>query len=164
MIVVSDTTPLISFLKINKLHLFEKIFGKVIIPQAVFDELTKNIRFSIESEQIIREKFIVVENVHNTEAVDILRRATGLDKGESESIVLADELKADLLLMDEAKGRDVSIQMGHQIMGTIGVLMAAYEEKLLSADDIKECINNLKKAGRHIGQRYYNILLKRLDG
>lgn len=47
--------------------------------------------------------------------------------------------------MDEAKGRDVSIQVGHQIMGTIGVLMAAYEEKLLSADDIKECINNLKK-------------------
>lgn len=44
--------------------------------------------------------------------------------------------------MDEAKGRDVSIQVGHQIMGTIGVLMAAYEEKLLSADDIKECINN----------------------
>lgn len=164
MIVVSDTTPLISFLKINKLHLFEKIFGKVIIPQAVFEELTKDIRFSLESEQIVREKFIVVENVHNTEAVDILRRATGLDKGESESIVLADELKADLLLMDEAKGRDVSIQVGHQIMGTIGVLMAAYEEKLLSADDIKECINNFKKAGRHIGQRYYNILLKRLDG
>ena len=40
MIVVSDTTPLISLLKIQKMDLLEKLFGQVMIPKAVFDELT----------------------------------------------------------------------------------------------------------------------------
>ena len=103
MIVVSDTTPLISLLKISRLDLLEKLFGEVLIPSAVFNELT------------------------------------------------TDELNAELLLMDEAKGRNVSSQMGLQIMGTIGILMAAYEE------------HGLKRAGRHIGQRHYHILLSRLN-
>ena len=128
MIVVSDTTPLISLLKISRLDLLEKLFGEVLIPSAVFNELTTDERFQLEANQIRQEKFIVVKEVNNLESVSILKRATGLDQGESEAIVLTDELNAELLLMDEAKGRNVSSQMGLQIMGTIGILMAAYEE------------------------------------
>ena len=53
MIVVSDTTPLISLLKIDKVYLLEKLFGKILIPQAVFDELVIDKRF-IEEADIIR--------------------------------------------------------------------------------------------------------------
>ena len=98
------------------------------IPQAVFNELTVDERFQMEANQIKNKKFILVKAVNNFESVGILKRAVGLDQGESEAIVLADELKADLLLMDEAKGRKVSVEMGHKIIGTIGILMAAYEE------------------------------------
>ena len=124
MIVVSDTTPLISLLKINRIDLLEKLFGDVLIPQAVFDELTVDERFRLEADEIRQKKFIVVKPVNNPESASILKRAAGLDQGESEAIVLSDELKADLLLMDEAKGRNVSAQMGLRIMGTIGILMA----------------------------------------
>ena len=162
MIVVSDTTPLISLLKINRLDLLKKLFGDVLIPQAVFDELTDDERFRLEADQIREKKFIVVKPVNNPESTNILKRATGLDQGESESIVLTDELKADLLLMDEAKGRNISAQMGLRIMGTIGILMAAYEEDELSSDEVRECIAGLQHAGRHIGQRHYQMLLSRL--
>ena len=49
MIVVSDTIPLISLLKINRLELFVKLLGLVLIPRAVFNELTMNERFQIEA-------------------------------------------------------------------------------------------------------------------
>ena len=162
MIVVSDTTPLISLLKINRIDLLEKLFGKVLIPDAVFSELTVDERFQLEADQIRQKEFIVVKSVTNSEAASLLRRATGLDKGESEAIVLTDEWKAELLLMDEAKGRNVSAQMGLRIMGTIGILMAAYEEQELTSDEVRECISGLQRAGRHIGQRHYQALLDRL--
>ena len=162
MIVVSDTTPLISLLKIKRIGLLEKLFGEVVIPQAVFTELTVDIRFAEEAEVIKNEKFISVKEVSNMASVNILKRATGLDQGESEAIVLSDEIQADILLMDEAKGRKISDQMGIHIMGTIGILMVAYEDDILTADEVKKCIDGLQNAGRHIGHKHYQMLLDRL--
>lgn len=65
MIVVSDTTPLILLLKINRIDLMEKLFGAVMIPTAVFDELTADKRFQLEANQITQTKFIVVKPVTN---------------------------------------------------------------------------------------------------
>ena len=163
MIVVSDTTPLISLLKIDRIDLLEKLFGNVLIPQAVYEELTVDEHFKMEADQLKQKEFIVIQPVTNRESVSILKRATGLDQGESEAIVLTDEIHAELLLMDEAKGRVVSTQMGFRIMGTIGVLMAAYEEHELTSDEVKECVLRLQRAGRHIGQRHYQILLNMLN-
>lgn len=163
MIVVSDTTPLISLLKIDRIGLLERLFGQVLIPQAVFDELTADERFKLEADQIRQKQFIIVKAVRNPESANILKRATGLDQGESEAIILTDELAADVLLMDEAKGRAVSFQMGFKIMGTIGILMGAYEEGELTADEVRECVEGLQRAGRHISQKHYRMLLERLD-
>ena len=163
MIVVSDTTPLISFLKIGHIDLLEKLFGRVLVPQAVYDELTVDMRFEEEVRQIEQSTFIEVRSVKNPESVSVLKRVTGLDKGESEAIVLADELKADVLLMDEVKGRTVSNEMGIKVMGTIGMLMAAYERKELTSKEARECIDTLQRVGRHISQKYYQMLLDMLS-
>ena len=48
MIVISDTTPIISLIKIDKLFLLQKLFGKVIIPQAVYDELVSNPKYTMK--------------------------------------------------------------------------------------------------------------------
>lgn len=163
MIVVSDTTPIISLLKINRLDLLEKLFGEVLIPKSVYEELTTDKRFEEEAKTVKNTPYIISVSVSNPEAVRILRMATGLDQGESEAIVLTDELKADLLLMDEAKGRMISGQMGLTIMGTIGLLIGAYEDKIITSEEIRMCIDNLQRAGRHIGERHYQMLLDRVQ-
>ncbi|MFQ9961348.1 MAG: DNA-binding protein [Roseburia inulinivorans] len=95
MIVVSDTTPLISLLKVGHLDLLDKYFGEVQIPQAVFDELTSNKRFALEAEEIRNCPYIRVVQIEDDKSVDIIRRVTGLDLGESEAIILTDNLHSD---------------------------------------------------------------------
>lgn len=162
MIVVSDTTPLISLMKTGHLNLLEKYFGEVQIPEAVFRELTSNKRFADEAEQIRGCPFIHIVKINDYKSVNLLRRATGLDLGESEAIVLSDDVYADLLLMDEAKGRDVAEQMQIKIMGTIGFLMASYQSGNITADEIKNCIRVLRDSGRHIGEEYLQMLLDQI--
>ena len=58
MIVVSDTTPLISLLKADALSLLESLFGEVLIPDAVYMELTSNPDFADEAGIINHSSFI----------------------------------------------------------------------------------------------------------
>lgn len=163
MIVIADTTPLISLLKIKRLDLLQKLFGEVFIPDAVYMELTSDKRFIDETYAVTHASYIKSVSVSNPGAVRILRIAEGLDQGESEAIVLTDELNADVLLMDEAKGRAVSGRMGITVMGTVGILISAYEDGLITSEEARTCIDGLQKSGRHIGERHYRMLLDRLQ-
>ena len=60
MIVVSDTTPLISLMKADRLGLLEHLFQEVLIPEAVFAELTTNPKHQQETEQIKMRSFVRV--------------------------------------------------------------------------------------------------------
>ena len=140
-------------MKIGHLGLAEQLFGEVQIPDAVYMELIANPQFSEEAQQIQKSSFIKRVVIDDSESVDLLKRATGLDQGESEAIILSDTCHADLLLMDEIKGRQVAKQMGLHLMGTVGMLRVAYEEKLFSYEDIVKCIEVLRVNGRHISDR-----------
>ena len=163
MIVVSDTTPLISLLKTGRLDTLEKLFGEVRIPDAVFEELTSNPRYSDEAAAIRSYPYIDIISVSDTDAVEQVSREDGLDLGESEAIVLTQEISADLLLMDEARGRDVARSMGLRITGTVGILLLSYERGILDKDEIKDCVERLRDANRFIGERYLQLLLERIQ-
>lgn len=163
MIVVSDTTPIISLIKIERLNLLNQLFGEIQIPNAVYRELVSNNKYKQEANLIIQTNYIRKVDVKDKKSVDLLKRATGLDEGESEAIILSDETNADILLMDEIKGRQIAKQMGLNIMGTIGILITAFEEKLLSADEIKQCIEILQRTGRYISEQLYKQLMDKIS-
>jgi|LAHS01.1.fsa_nt_gb hypothetical protein len=160
MIIVSDTTPIISLIKIKHLELLKKLFKKVIIPYAVYSELTSNSAFIDEIAEVRNATFLEVLSVNNEEAVRLFSKGTGLDVGESETIVLAEELNAELILMDERKGRIIAKQMGLQITGTLGILIESYHAKLISSNDVQEYMDLLIESGVRISKTLYNNILE----
>lgn len=81
-----------------------------------------------------------------------MQAASGLDDGESEAIILADELKSDVLIMDERKGRKVAQKLGIKITGTVGVLLQAYSETMISSDEIKAYLDRLKNSNIRLSE------------
>lgn len=146
MIIISDTTPIISLIKINRIDLLEKLFGEVLIPDAVFRELTSNETFKNEADIVKSSNFIKTSSIKDKKSLAILQAASGLDDGESEAIILADELHSDVLIIDERSGRKVAKNLGIAITGTVGVLIQAYYENMISEEDVKTCFEYLKNS------------------
>lgn len=159
MIIISDTTPILSLLKAGRLELLEKLYQTVVVPEAVYDELTNNIAYKEEKEVIEKCSFICVEKIHNVESVRILRDVTGLDAGESESLVLYGEKKADLLLIDEHKGRSVARKMGVEHIGTVGILMLAFDKSFLTAEEVLEILKVLLAFDIRLSRKLCNKVL-----
>lgn len=160
MIVVSDTTPILSLLKAGRLELLETLYQTVMLPEAVYDELTCNADYKDERDKIVNCTFLSVEKVHNTESVSILRNVTGLDAGESESLVLYEEQKADLLLIDERKGRSVAKRMSVKHVGTVGVLMQAFDEGIITAEEVRKTLEILLTCDIRLSRELCNKVLE----
>jgi predicted nucleic acid-binding protein len=115
MLVVSDTSPITSLLQIGQADILPAIFGRVLIPSAVNDEL---LRFHPSLPD-----YLQVQAIQNRSAAESLSQE--LDQGEAEAIVLAEECHAEYLLMDERHGRSVAEARGLKIVGLLGVLVIA---------------------------------------
>lgn len=159
MIVISDTTPVISLLKADRLELLRELYGTVLMPEAVYKELTENPVYIKEAEIIKKTHFLSVARVENTTSVNILRAITGLDAGESEALILYGEQKADLLLMDERKGRSVAKQLNIMFMGTVGILMLAFDKNLLQAEEVNLCLDSMITNGIRLDKKICNMVM-----
>jgi len=122
MIVIADATPLNYLVIIDRADLLPRLFGQVLIPPAVFNELQQP-----EASERVRDW---VANAPSWLQVQPLRSPPDpsldyLDAGEREAIALAEELKADQLLIDEADARREAARRNLPFMGTLGVLRSA---------------------------------------
>lgn len=132
MIVVSDTSPITALLTIQKINLLARLYGEVKVPPAVAEEL---LAYHAELPE-----FIQVTPVAYSPLLDEL--AQTLDRGEAEAIVLAKELHADLLLIDESLGRAAARQEHLPVIGLMGVLLVAKKKKLI--DSLGDLIERLE--------------------
>jgi len=123
MIVVSDSTILIGLAKIGKLDLLKEIFSKIFIPEEVFKEVVERGKGKPGSKVIKEAVWIEVQPVKDKIQVSFLLGS--LEKGEAEVLVLARELEADLILLDEEKARKSAVIAGFEIMGLLGLFILA---------------------------------------
>lgn len=118
MIVISDTSPITTLLQIGRIDLLKELYGDVLIPEAVRHELS-TFHQTLPS-------FFKSMQVKNRKEVGRLQKE--IDPGEAEAIVLAKEIHADLLLIDELDGREIAKREGVPFIGLIGVLLQAKED------------------------------------
>src|SRR5215475_5352322 len=121
MIVVSDTSPLTALLTVSEAELLPKLFNEVIVPEAVQTELLRG--------HPRLPAWLRVEPVKNLALVR--HYAKSVDLGEAEAIGLAKELRADHLLIDERKGRNLAIREGVPVLGLVGVVLLAKRRGLI---------------------------------
>jgi predicted nucleic acid-binding protein len=156
MIVVSNTSPLTNLAAIGQLGLLSLLFEHIHIPDAVWKELHAGNVTWPGREDVDAATWITRDRVPASHLLSELMADLG--PGESEAIVLALDLKADLVLLDEKEGRRKAQRVGLRVMGVGGVLLAAKAQHHLA--EVRPCLDNLRqRAGFYLGERVYQALL-----
>lgn len=141
---------------VGQLQLLGQIYGAITIPEAVFAEIAVNGMGQPGAEDVSRLPWIIRHQVTQHPLVKVLRLE--LDAGEAEALACALELKADLILLDERRARDVAQRLGLRFIGLLGVLIEAQRQNLLHR--VRPVLDDLRqKAGFWITDALYQRVL-----
>jgi len=158
MIVVADASPICYLLLIGHVDLLQRLFGQVVIPHAVHDEL------SAEGAPAIVRTWIA----HPPSWLQIQYATTNPDAsldrlhlGEREAITVAEQLKADLIVLDEKAARRVAVERGLNTAGLLGILDEATTRRLI---DLPTAIERLQRTTVRASPRLFKALLDRHQG
>ncbi len=156
MIVVSNTSPLTNLAALGQFDLLHRLYDKIHIAQAVWEELNARGQRWPGRDEVSAADWIKRHTVQNQPLVIALQR--DLDPGEAESIALALELEAGLVLLDEKEGRHAAQRMGLRVVGVVGILLEAKASDVISA--IRPLLDGLRQtAGFYLGESLYQHAL-----
>lgn len=153
--IVSNTSPLTNLAAIGSFELLKNLFGEIFIAEGVWGELNAGGRSYPGSREVAEANWVHVRKADNRPLIATLRR--DLDLGEAETLALALELEADLVLLDEREGRRAAARLGFEVMGILGVLVSAKRKDLI--ESLKAQMDALRRAGFYIGDGLYLRML-----
>ncbi len=139
MIVVSDTSPICYLLLINQIDILKALYNSIVIPQTVADELRAS-----ESPLVVKRwiaqhpDWLEIQSIKIPQEFELEK----LDPGEREAILLAEKLKANLIILDDKAARQIATERGLNIIGLLGILKDAAQLDLLA---------ELERQGQPIG-------------
>jgi len=153
-IVVSDTSPLLTLARVGRLDLLQALYREVIIPPAVQRELIDE-RTDLPLDVTKLPWISVVVPLNRSPVTNV---PGGLDPGESEALAVALEIRADLVLVDERRARNVAEKLDLKITGILGVLLEAKAVGLIV--EVKPLLDEIIQEARfRIGQALYQRVL-----
>jgi predicted nucleic acid-binding protein len=156
MIIVADTSPINYLVLIGEINILEPLFGRVLIPQAVFNEMQREkTPASVRAWTAAAPPWLEVRQADPA----WFKPKRTIGDGEREAIALAKELNAFAVLMDDRDGTKEARENNLQVLGTINILDRAAEINLL---DLSEAIDRLRKTSfRFPPAEVMEALLKR---
>lgn len=119
---VSNASPIINLAAIGQLDLLRVLYERVVVPQAVCREILAGAEQPGAHEVQAFEGF-ATQSCHRRELIAALQ--VERDAGEAEAVALAVETEADLVLIDERRGRRAARRLGLRWVGLLGVLIEA---------------------------------------
>lgn len=155
MIAVVDASPLCYLVLIGEIDLLPQLFSRVMVPQAVILELLHE-----DAPAVVRNwasnlpVWISVE-----ETADVI--SLGMEKlqaGERGAILLAESIKADIIVIDEKAARLIAGQRGFSVTGTLGVLGEAATRGLV---DLTGVIDRLRRTSFRCSPALFKATLER---
>ena len=161
MIAVVNATPLIALALLEGLDLLRELFGQVVVPPLVYHEVAVQGRGRPGADALAAADWILVRAPSSSPAIEPL--LLGLDAGELQVLLLARELAADWVLLDERLGRRVARAMGLPVKGTIGVLLAAVHAGLMDRDTCWADAQRLTSLGIRVHPTVLSWLADQLD-
>ena len=159
MVIVSNAGPIIALARIGMLDLLKQ-FKQIFIPNEVYEQVVVKGEGKPGSTEVKDSDWFITKEVKNTLAVDSL--TLELEKGEAEVIILALELNAGLVLIDEYIARDIAKSRGLAVIGTVGILADAYEKGLIN--DLKKVLDDLRSKKVWISEKVCNRVLSGIKG
>jgi len=156
-LVVSNASPLITLAKIGQFDLLLKLFGRIVIPQEVYDEVVLHSAGEPGAVETRDAGWVDVKPVADDLAVSLLREDLGA--GESAAIVLAQMTGAALLLLDDALARRKAERVGLTVIGTLGILLMAKQADLVKA--VQPLLDVLRKTDFRVSARVLDEVLAR---
>lgn len=157
MIVVADASPLVALSAIRRVELLEDLYGRVVVPEAVWNEIVEQGRGKPGAAALESAGWVHRERVLDDALSLALQEQLG--RGEAEAIALGLQLTADLVLMDERIGRRTAQRLGLRVVGVIGVLIEAKHRGRLAA--VKPALEHLRDI---VGFRISPALFARVLG
>jgi len=151
--VISNSSPLIFLSAVGLLDLLKKEFEEILVPEAVFKEVTSNNLKG--SNEVKNAGWIKVQKLANKKPLSFY---PVLDEGEEKAIILAIEQKADLLLIDDLAGRRAAQIHGINVMGTLGFLKVMHKKGRIK--NLKSVLDALQKQGFWMGEELYRRMLE----
>lgn len=153
MTAVSNTSPLCYLILIQCQELLPQFFDEVVIPLAVRDELAH-----LLSPEIVRDWIAKPPEWLHIQAITTMSDASldVLHAGEREAILLAEQIRADFVLIDEQVAREMAKKRKLNVMGLIGMLDAAATRRLI---DLTAAVKKLRATSFHVSPRILDELL-----
>jgi len=154
-VVVVNTTPIIALALIGQLDLLRQLYGEVVIPPAVQAEILAGGPSGVGVAELKTAAWIRPAPLLDPGRADLL---SDLDRGEAEAIVLAQDLNAELLIMDERLARRHAQRLGLTLTGVLGVLLKAKQQGLVPL--VKPLIEQLRQGGIWLSDALVDEALK----
>ncbi len=158
MIVVSDSSPLIALAKIDCFALLQKLYGQIVISSEVYAEVVVTGAGLAGAADTSKSTWIEVRQIKNPADLTRAKLRFGLGLGELSTMLLAKEIGADLIIVDDLGARKIAQKEGFKIVGTIAILEACYRKGNLS--DLREAYGRLLKRSIYINLDLMNASLK----